>query len=380
MGRVKEGDAMKTPLWILAVALTNAIMILSPGGVAAQANPALAKAKKDAEAKGFQFVTSHDEIVANAKKEAALRVLHSFQPPAMNAMRDAFSKKYPFIKLSYEELTGTEAGQRFLLEQKAGVQHNWDVIHLSSDTYREHFPFLLKADLLGMAQSGVLQIIPKMIDPDTRNTMAASTTVGAVAYNKDLMPAAQVPKNWEDFLRPELKGKKFLVELRPNNLAALVPVMGKEWVLNYARKLAAQDPVWVRGVSKSLTSMAAGEHSLHQLLYWHNVAQFKNKARNIDLVLIEPVPVRLTEPYGIAIGSQHPYSAMLFLEFLSSAEGQKIIDDVEPLKSSMYFPGAKVEQAIRGKKVSLIDWKQLDDVAGIMQEIIAAYGFPKAER
>jgi len=371
---------MKSLFGIVTGVIMAVILMAESRALATEASPGLAKAKKEAEARGLQFALNHDEIVANAKKEAALRVLHSFQPPAMNAMRDAFVKKYPFIKLSYEELTGTEAGQRFLLEQKAGAQHNWDVIHLSSDTYREHFPFLLKVDLLGMAQSGVLQIIPKMIDPDARNTMAVSTTVGAVAFNKDLLPAAQVPKNWEDFLRPDLKGRKFLVELRPNNLAALVPAMGKEWVLNYARRLAAQDPVWVRGVSKSLTSMASGEHALHQLLYWHNVAEFKTKAKNIDYVLIDPVPVRLTEPYGIAKGSQHPYSAMLFLEFLSSAEGQKIIDDIEPLKSSMFFPGAKVEQAIRGRKVSLIDWKQLDEVAGIMQEIIAAYGFPKAER
>ena len=371
---------MRNKFWGFIGGFLAAILIVAAYGSTAQLSPALLRAKQEAEGKGYLFATNRDEVVANAKKEGTLRVLHSFQPQAMNAMKEAFNRKYPFIKLSFEELTGTEAGQRFLLEEKAGVQHNWDVIHLSSDTYAQHVPFLLKADLLGMAQNGVLQIIPKMIDPDTRSTIAASTTIGAVAYNKDLLPVAQVPKNWEDFLRPELKGKKFLVELRPNSLAGLVPLMGKEWVLGYARKLAAQEPVWVRGVSRALTAMAAGEHSLHQLLYWHNVAQFKAKAQNIDYALIEPVPVRLTEPYGIAKNSKNVHSALLFMEFLSSAEGQKIIDDIEPLKSSMYFPGAKVEQALRGKKVSLVDWKQLDEVAGYMQEIIAAYGFPKESK
>jgi len=125
---------MKSLFGIVTGVIMAVILMAESRALAAGASPGLAKAKKEAEARGLQFALNHDEIVANAKKEAALRVLHSFQPPAMNAMRDAFVKKYPFIKLSYEELTGTEAGQRFLLEQKAGAQHNWDVIHLSSDT------------------------------------------------------------------------------------------------------------------------------------------------------------------------------------------------------------------------------------------------------
>ena len=67
------------------------------------------------------------------------------------------------------------------------------------------------------------------------------------AYNKNLIPANQVPKTWEDMLKPEFKGKKFAVDIRSQELAALVPVWGLEKVLDFARKIAAQQPIWVRG-------------------------------------------------------------------------------------------------------------------------------------
>ena len=47
---------------------------------AASPNAATVKAKRDAEAKGYVFETSRDEIVAKAKKGGVLRVLASPSP------------------------------------------------------------------------------------------------------------------------------------------------------------------------------------------------------------------------------------------------------------------------------------------------------------
>ena len=43
--------------------------VLTTNGSGAESSPALLKAKKDAEAKGFIFETSRDAIVAKAKQE-----------------------------------------------------------------------------------------------------------------------------------------------------------------------------------------------------------------------------------------------------------------------------------------------------------------------
>jgi ABC-type glycerol-3-phosphate transport system substrate-binding protein len=93
----------------------------------------LLKAKQEAEAKGYVFHTSRDEIVERAKKEGKLRVLSSQEPRAIKAMAEAFKKKYPFIDVRAEELVGLENYQRMLQEMKAGLAKTWDVNYVAFD-------------------------------------------------------------------------------------------------------------------------------------------------------------------------------------------------------------------------------------------------------
>src|SRR6185503_10443184 len=104
-----------------------------PVAVNAAAVPAaLQKAKQDAEAKGFIFETSHDEIVAKARKEGKLRVVTSLEMESLKPVPDAFRKKYPVIDVRAVEIAGTDTYQRMLLEMKAGTASGWDVNYLTT--------------------------------------------------------------------------------------------------------------------------------------------------------------------------------------------------------------------------------------------------------
>ncbi|MBI2989301.1 MAG: ABC transporter substrate-binding protein [Deltaproteobacteria bacterium] len=109
-----------------------------------------------------------------------------------------------------EEVSGSEAQQRLLLELKAGAATNWDAAEASEDWYNEYPPYLKKFDILGMAEQGVLAIDPRMVDPNNRNIVFMSSTLYSVAYNKKLLSPDKAPNSWEDFLKPEFKGRKFL--------------------------------------------------------------------------------------------------------------------------------------------------------------------------
>ena len=151
--------------------ILTVMLLLSFGAtdsIAAAAGASMAKAKQDAEAKGYTFLTSHEEILARAKKEGRLRVLSSQDPEAIKAMSAAFKKKYPFIDARIEEIGGMENYQRMLQEMKAGLAKTWDANYLAFDFYSEFVPFQKKFDILGMAEQGVLQISPKLVDPVNR--------------------------------------------------------------------------------------------------------------------------------------------------------------------------------------------------------------------
>ena len=363
----------------LLVAL--AFCAFATGALAAQPSAALLKAKKEAEAKGYAFETSRDDILAGAKKEGSLRALLGFDAPTIRALRDGFRKKYPFINPHFEEHGNPTESQRFLLELKTGRTSDWDIANVLSETQHEFLPYLEKIDLRAMAEFSVLQIPPKMISPESRNIIALSSTVDASAYNKKLLPPDLVPKTWEDFLKPEHSGRKLLADIRPNSIAGLVPAMGLEWVESFARKLAAQQPVWVRGHTRYLNAMAAGEYRLFIGTYYHGIMRMKKKgAQDLEALIVEPVPVRPTETHAILKGARRPAAAMLFLEYAASAEGQKILWEIEPFKSSIYVAGSKTEELVRGKKTSVADWDHIVKQNVYMEKITAAYGFPREEK
>jgi hypothetical protein len=365
---------------IAAMFLLVAFLLVARNAIAA--SPAVLKAKQSAEAQGFMFETSHDEIVAKAKKEGKLRVITSLDPETYKPMGAAFKQRYPFIDLTIAPVDGTEAVQRLLLELKAGSARNWDSIHLSRDFYNEFAEHVKNFDILGMAEHKVLSIPAGMIDPNKRGVVAEASAIQAVAYNKDLIAVERVPNTWEDFLKPEFKGRKFLVDIRPHGMVSLVAGLGEEWVRNYASKLKDQQPIWVRGYARALTAMGAGEYALHQQANYQSCVEVaeKHPTKSMGCKVIEPVPVRLIELQGVARLASYPYAALLWLEFQATPTGQRIIDKYEPLKSSVFGPGSELAKVTEGKKLAIDRWDSFAQIPGWYDMIEKAFGLPQAEK
>jgi iron(III) transport system substrate-binding protein len=357
-----------------------AIVSLARLSLAASVDPALLKAKQEAESKGFVFINNPNEIVAKAKQEGKLRVLTGMEAPTLKASAAAFKKKYPFIELQIQETTGTDGDERQILEIKSGAK-DWDVHRLAVDRYSDYIPYLFKIDILGMAQQGVLQIPPLLIDPEHRNALAFYNRFVVAAYNKNLIAASQVPKTWEDLLKPEFKGRKFAADIRPKDLAGLVPAWGLEKTLNFARRVAEQEPIWLRGGARPLTSIIAGE--LPMMIGLNNTsikrAQSKDPLGVLRYAIFEPVPLRFGEVEAIQSTAPNRHAALLWFEWMASAEAQKIADEQEPFASSVFVRGGAVEQELKGKKLSMVGWEHHENVNAWEAKIVQAYGFPKVE-
>jgi hypothetical protein len=349
----------------------------------AQVNTELQKAKREAEAKGYIFETARDDIVARAKQEGGkLRVLSGLDRTVFPGVLQLFKQKYPFLDVHIQETSGSDSAQKFVLTMKTTGHTEWDAVHVNTDHLAEFPPYMKKFDLYGMARHRILNIPVKMIDPQHRNLMAAGTAFQAIAYNKNLMAAEKVPSSWEDFLKPELKGRKFVVDIRPWGFPCLVPLMGEEWVREYSKKLAAQEPIWGRGMTRDLTAMTTGEYALHSGANYHSIMRVKTKdpARSLVEKIVEPVPVRLIDPNAVIGTAAHPYSALLWIEHLASPEVQRVIDDHDPGKASVYLPGSINEGVLKGKKLSVVEWDSFAKVGPWMKMIVGAWGFPRADK
>jgi ABC-type Fe3+ transport system substrate-binding protein len=280
------------------------------------------------------------------------------------------------------EITGPDSAHRFILELKSGTKNDFDTAHASTEFYPEYFPFVKKYDLLGMAEAGVLRIAPKMIDPKQRNLVAMGSALSVVTYNKNLISPDKVPNRWDDVLKPEFKGRKFMIDLRPHPFAAYAACpqegLGVEWMVKYARGLREQNPVWTRGHSRALSSLIAGEYPMHVGTHYQTVvrAMLKEPTGVLQFKMVEPVPVRLTQLETVLATAQHPNAALLYLEHEASPEGQEIIDK-QDFVGSIFYPGSNTAKALQGKKQCINTYADFHNSDKWMGMAVEAFGFPK---
>jgi ABC-type Fe3+ transport system substrate-binding protein len=365
-------------LWGVLAISQLAWSLASPTAHATAAASAT-KAKHEAETQGYAFELRHNDIVSKAKREGRLRVITSLEDDKLKPVAEAFRKKYPFIELRAEEIGGTDTYQRMLLEMKAGAARGWDINFIAGDFYDEYLPHQKRFDILGMAQQGILQIPVGMIDPVNRNIVAYTTNTMVVAYNKNLLSDEKVPTQWEEFLKPEFHGRKFLADIRPQFTSALVPAWGLEKTLQFAKKISAQNPVWVGGHSRAISALSTGEHGVYFGANLTGTKRFMSKdvTGALRYKIVEPIPIRIGDHEAVFEKADSPYAALLWLEFVSGPEAQKLIE--AGFKGSVFSPGTTAFQVARAKKVSLVDWRHYTKMQEYLRLVIEAYGFPKAE-
>jgi ABC-type Fe3+ transport system substrate-binding protein len=338
------------------------------------------KEPAQAEASRYTVLKSRDEILTKAKEEGKLRIMTALVG-AVKPTTDAFKKKYPFIDVQEVVTTRTiDQNQRALLEIKSGVGTGWDIARVDPVLYSEFLPYLRKFDLQGMSEAGILNIPAKMIDPRQRNISAILSRFQVTAYNRNLVPPDQVPKTWEDILKPFFKDRKFAVDIHPQEIAALVPAWGMQKVLDFARRIAAQRPIWRRGGTRTIAAAAAGEIPLFLGPNYDSVKGFQRRdpLGIIQFVILEPVPVRISGEHAVLSTSRNPHAALLWLEWVASRDAQALIDQHEPLASSLYVQGSAVEQELRGKRLSVVSWEENASMEQWIPRIVEAYGFPTA--
>jgi ABC-type Fe3+ transport system substrate-binding protein len=366
-------------IWGVLAVLQLAWSLASPTAHATAAASPATKAKHEAETRGYAFELSHNDIVSKAKREGRLRVITSLEDDKLKPVAEAFRKKYPFIELRAEEIGGTDTYQRMLLEMKAGAARGWDINFIAGDFYDEYLPHQKRFDILGMAQQGILQIPVGMIDPVNRNIVAYTTNTMVVAYNKNLLSDEKVPSQWEEFLKPEFHGRKFLADIRPQFTSALVPAWGLEKTLQFAKKISAQNPVWVGGHSRAISALSTGEHGVYLGANLTGTKRFMSKdvTGALRYKIVEPIPIRIGDHEAVFEKADSPYAALLWLEFVSGPEAQKLIE--AGYKGSVFSPGTTAFQVARAKKVSLVDWRHYTKMQEYLRLVVEAYGFPKAE-
>src|SRR6266536_751124 len=145
-----------------------------------------------------------------------------------------------------------------------------------------------------------------------------------IGFNTRMLKRNEVPKSDEDLLNPKWKGKIGMDHTKPEWFSWKLRRMGEEKGLAYMKKLGAQEFKLYSGLTILTSLLAAGEFPLVLNTYLHNVEDVRRKGAPVDWIAQDPVFTKF-QPIGVGAKAAHPNAAKLFVDFMLSEEGQKII-------------------------------------------------------
>jgi iron(III) transport system substrate-binding protein len=276
---------------------------------------------------------SNPSVVEAAKSEGRMLFYTTMTLSQSKKVVDAFQEKYPFIAPELFRGGGDEVLNRIQNEARGGL-YAWDVVSTRGDSVLT----LEESKLLAHYRSPETKFIEKdMVDDDGYWT-AYYVNPYVLGYNTNLVKKENVPKTYEQLLDPRWKGKKISIDDSAYGLlAGLMRAWGKEKAIDYFKKLAAQEPVIERGNTNRVQLTMAGEYPLI-IAYAPAIQWETSKGHPMDWVPLEPVPVQVNSMM-LAAKAPHPNSGKLFIDFLLSKQGQKMLvafrripvrEDVEP--------------------------------------------------
>ena len=247
----------------------------------------------------------------------------SMQEDQLNAVKKAFEKKYPNIKMDYYFAGTGKVITKIATEAKSG-QVAADVIWVGDP-----------ADYIGFKKLGILQkyespeaknIDKAFIDPEGFYTGARMMNMG-IAYNTTKVKKEEAPKTWNDLLDPKWKGQIVMTDpgtAGTTKYAVGALIASKDYGPAYFEKLKANGTELQSGTTATHNQIAAGAYKVGMCLdYVTN--NLKAKGSTIEFVYLDKDIVSIFSPVAVVKGAKNDKNGKLLVDFILSKEGQEVL-------------------------------------------------------
>jgi iron(III) transport system substrate-binding protein len=271
-------------------------------------------------------IAADDALVAAAQREGHLtwyttQIVDQFAAPAAAA----FAKKYG-IKVDYVRADPNDIVLRVWNEGKAG--------RMQADVFdgAPTVTGLKKVDLVApWVPDGARRLPPQDYDPQGY-WVATNIYVMTPAYNTSLVPKGTEPRTYADLLDPGWKGRMAWASgtfSAPGFVGVVLSSMGEDKGLAYLRRLATQNIVNLNVSAREvLDQTISGEYAL--ALGTFNYHSVISAAQGAPIAWIAMNPsLAYFSVLALAKGAPHANAAKLFIDFLISEDGQKLLRDAD---------------------------------------------------
>lgn len=272
-----------------------------------------------------------DKVVEAAKKEGKITFYNWYftEGRGGRALQEAFEGKYG-IKLEAIQGRGAEFTERLKTEKRLG-QMVADVVEGSS-LHLENMRLaeLLKAtpDLPAMQEKDAYFLAPNFHNKDAFyiNYQRMFLTL---FVNTNLVKPGEEPKGLVDLLDPKWKGKLMMsdpvVSEAPSRL--VLYIQQKRLNEDYPARLGQQELKFDPSTPGAALKLARGEAAVAIFIATLDTSNLVAEGAPIKILDVKEGAMVDALSMGMVSGSPHPNAARVFLNYIISDEGQKLIAD-----------------------------------------------------
>ncbi len=267
----------------------------------------------------YQGADRQQILIEGAKKEGQVMFYNS--NTWLSSVAREFEKKYPFIKVSVwrsdsknvvKRVSEEYASGRFLADVVETTDLGLNVLQ-KKGIFQEYYSPEAAAygdEVKSKGKSGVYYLADREI------------YIG-LGFNTNLIPATEAPKSYRDLLEPKWKGRISFTNTDTGVrwIGNALNTMGR----NYLEKLSQQE-IKVQNIPAAALAglIVSGEVPLSPTIFDSNIFTARKTGAPVDWRPLEPVVTNIGSS-GITAKAPHPHAALLFLDYLHSREGQKVV-------------------------------------------------------
>ena len=183
-----------------------------------------------------QSFAERAKLIEEAKKEGKVVFYTGASANDGNALKTAFEKKYPFIKMEYFRAGKDKLLGKYLTEARNNT--------FLADVYQGSvFPLatLQQRGLLARYRSPERDATHDSLRPKDDYWAPVVLNAMTIAYNTRLVKGDDIPKSYEDLLLPKWKGRLGLDLNKTEWYVAMLQVLGEEKGRKYMDALSKQN-------------------------------------------------------------------------------------------------------------------------------------------
>jgi ABC-type Fe3+ transport system substrate-binding protein len=263
-------------------------------------------------------------LIAGAKKEGKVMFYTGLiVDQVVRPLKEGFEKEYPFIQVDFFRGNSENIARRVLAEYQA-KRYDVDVVSGSAAT-----SMVQRAGFMQRFYSPHLAEYPPELKDAKGFWGSTNLYFMTLGYNTLNVKASDLPKTYEDLLQPRWKGQMMWSTSRgsgaPQFIGNILLTMGQEQGKAYLQKLKAQNIAKSTASARQILDLViAGEYPLAVQIFNHHAYISKAAGAPVEWQPLEPVTATINT-IGLAKYAPRPHAALLFLDFLLSKKGQKIV-------------------------------------------------------